>query len=254
MTANPEASPADPDLEPRAADGRVPGRRGQATRQKLLDCTADMLRTTSYRDLKVVDIAREAGTSPATFYQYFPDVESAILVLADDMVASGTEQFAELVRANSWRGRAGYEGAEALAGALLSFWAQHQPVLRVIDLATDEGDRRFANIRIHLLNDLNNALAAAAKEHQRAGKGQQGREGGGDRGQKSVHCYSSEKRTRQPMQRRAVSVHGIQVSAGGCRRLAGYRRLSMVGGRSRSHRRENEAKTLGGEEWLKCAN
>lgn len=78
MTANPEASPAEPDSEPRAADGRVPGRRGQATRQKLLDCTADMLRTTSYRDLKVVDIAREAGTSPATFYQYFPDVESAI--------------------------------------------------------------------------------------------------------------------------------------------------------------------------------
>ena len=29
----------------------------------------------TYRDLKVVDIAREAGTSPATFYQYFPDVE-----------------------------------------------------------------------------------------------------------------------------------------------------------------------------------
>ncbi|MGN6695927.1 MAG: TetR family transcriptional regulator [Aquihabitans sp.] len=174
MTANPDATAADPDAEPRAADGRVPGRRGQATRQKLLDCAADMLRTTSYRDLKVVDIAREAGTSPATFYQYFPDVESAILVLADEMVASGTEQFADLVTANSWKGKAGYEGAEALAAAMLSFWAEHQPVLRVIDLATDEGDPRFANIRIHLLNDLNNALAQAAKEHQKAGKGQPG--------------------------------------------------------------------------------
>ena len=158
--------------EPRAADGRVPGRRGQATRQRLLDCTADMLRTTSYRDLKVVDIAREAGTSPATFYQYFPDVESAILVLADEMVSTGVEQFADLVTANSWKGKAGYEGAEALAGAMLTFWATHQPVLRVIDLATDEGDPRFANIRIHLLNDLNNALSAAASKHQKAGKGQ----------------------------------------------------------------------------------
>ncbi|HWJ98757.1 MAG TPA: TetR family transcriptional regulator [Acidimicrobiales bacterium] len=174
MTANPDATAADPEAEPRAADGRVPGRRGQATRQKLLDCAADMLRTTSYRDLKVVDIAREAGTSPATFYQYFPDVESAILVLADEMVASGTEQFADLVTANSWKGKAGYEGAEALASAMLTFWAEHQPVLRVIDLATDEGDPRFANIRIHLLNDLNNALAQAAKEHQKAGKGQPG--------------------------------------------------------------------------------
>jgi AcrR family transcriptional regulator len=162
------------DDEPRAADGRVPGRRGRATRQRLLECTRTMLRTTSYRDLKVVDIAREAGTSPATFYQYFPDVESAILVLADDMVATGVERFADLVSANPWKGRAGYESAEALADAMLSFWEEHQPVLRVIDLATDEGDGRFANVRTRLLNDLNNALAAAARDQQKAGRGQDG--------------------------------------------------------------------------------
>ena len=113
-----------------------------------------MLRTTSYRDVKVVDIAREAGTSPATFYQYFPDVESAILVLADDMVLAGGERFADLVSASSWRGKAGYEAAEALAQEVLDFWAEHQPVLRVVDLATDEGDGRFANVRTRLLNDL----------------------------------------------------------------------------------------------------
>ena len=73
----------------RAADGRVPGRRGRATRQKLLACTAEMLRTTSYRSVKVIDIAREAGTSPATFYQYFADVEAAILVLAQEMALDG---------------------------------------------------------------------------------------------------------------------------------------------------------------------
>ena len=38
------------------------------------------------------------------------------------------------------------------------------PVLRVVDLATEEGDARFANVRIRLLNDLNNALAAAAMQ------------------------------------------------------------------------------------------
>src|SRR3546814_2230358 len=73
----------------RAADGRVPGRRGRATRQRLLDCTAGMLDTTSYRDVKVIDVAREAGTSPATFYQYFSDVEAAILVLAEEMARRG---------------------------------------------------------------------------------------------------------------------------------------------------------------------
>lgn len=173
MTATPDQQdPPAADESPRAADGRVPGRRGRATRQNLLACTATMLRTTSYRDLKVVDIARGAGTSPATFYQYFPDVESAILVLADEMVASGVERFADLVIANPWKGKAGYEGAEALAGAMLAFWDEHLPVLRVVDLATEEGDGRFANVRIRLLNDLNNSLAAAARERQKAGKGQ----------------------------------------------------------------------------------
>ena len=39
--------PADDDDELRAADGRVPGRRGRATRQRLLECTRDMLTTTA---------------------------------------------------------------------------------------------------------------------------------------------------------------------------------------------------------------
>lgn len=160
--------------EPRAADGRVPGRRGRATRQKLLDCAAEMLRASSYRDLKVVDIAREAGTSPATFYQYFPDVESAILVLADEMVTAGVERFSTLASTISWKGRNGYAGAEDLAGAMLGFWEEHQAVLRVVDLATEEGDARFANVRTRLLNDLNNSLANAAKDQQQLGRGQPG--------------------------------------------------------------------------------
>lgn len=134
----------------------------------------EMLRTTSYRDLKVVDIAREAGTSPATFYQYFPDIEAAVLVLADEMVASGTERFADLVSSTSWSGRASYRTAEELADAVIAFWAEHQPVLRVVDLATDEGDGRFANVRTRLLNDLNNALALAARDQQKVGKGMAG--------------------------------------------------------------------------------
>ena len=67
-----------------------------------------MLRSTSYRDLKVIDIAREAGTSPATFYQYFADVEAAILVLAEEMAVDG-EGLVRIVRDGVWRGKAGYQ-------------------------------------------------------------------------------------------------------------------------------------------------
>src|SRR5438552_9157947 len=104
-----------------------------------------MLATTSLRDLKVIDIAREASTSPATFYQYFPDVESAILMLAEEMAISGTDM-ARLVRGPSWKGRAAYPTAEVLVEGVLDFWETHRAVLRVVDLATDEGDQRFHQI------------------------------------------------------------------------------------------------------------
>lgn len=157
----------DPDL--RAADGRVPGRRGRATRQRLLECTRDMLTTTSYRDVKVIDIARDAGTSPATFYQYFADVEAAILVLAEEMAQQG-QHLPAIISEGSWTGDDAHATALALVDAFLAFWEEHRPVLRVMDLATDEGDGRFQKIRVRLLNDITKALADVTKAAQADGR------------------------------------------------------------------------------------
>jgi len=153
----------------RAADGRVPGRRGRATRQRLLECTKDMLESSTYRDLKVIDIAREAGTSPATFYQYFGDVEAAILVLAEDM-SRDASRLTEVVKGGSWRGRPGYERSLALVDAFLDFWEQHRPVMRVVDLNTEEGDQRFRQIRTRMLAAVNEALADVFESHQHDGR------------------------------------------------------------------------------------
>jgi AcrR family transcriptional regulator len=170
-----EAPADDPDAAPeadgedlRAADGRVPGRRGLATRQRLLEHTQAMLRESSYRDLKVIDIAREAGTSPATFYQYFSDVEAAILVLAEEMAQQG-QHLTEIITDGPWDDRA-HDVALTLVDAFLSFWEDHRPVLRVMDLATDEGDARFQKIRVRLLNDITKALAEVTRSSQSAGR------------------------------------------------------------------------------------
>ncbi len=146
---------ADEDL--RTVDGRRPGRRGRATRDRLLRCTADLLEKTSFRDLTVMEIARCAGTSPATFYQYMPDVEAAVLVLAGEMAEEGKELTA-LITNSDWRGESGYRASEALVDGILGLWERHRAVLRVVDLSTAEGDLRFQNIRTRLLNDVTNAL------------------------------------------------------------------------------------------------
>jgi AcrR family transcriptional regulator len=166
-TSSDDVSDLDEDL--RAADGRVPGRRGRATRQKLLEQTEAMLQASSFRDLKVVDIARGAGTSPATFYQYFPEVESAIIVLAEEMALSGVT-LAALVHDQSWKGKAAYPTAERLVEGVLDFWETHRAVLRVVDLATEEGDQRFRQIRVKMLNPLTIAFAEVVEELKRSGK------------------------------------------------------------------------------------
>jgi len=129
-----------------------------------------MLATTSFRELKVIDIAREANTSPATFYQYFPDVESAILVLAEEM-AEDTNELVDVVRQGSWNGSAAEETAAALADGFFSFWERYRPLLRVVELAGSEGDKRFGAIRSRMLTPVTDALHdVAVAVHPDAGE------------------------------------------------------------------------------------
>jgi len=154
----------------RAVDGRVPGRRGLATRARLLDQTREMLASTSYRELKVVDIARGAGTSPATFYQYFPDAEAALLALADELIGEGRERLTRPVLEGDWKGKAAYGTCEQIAASFLSFWADHGPLMAVIDLAALEGDPRFREIRTQLLNRFTESIAQVGRSQQQRGK------------------------------------------------------------------------------------
>jgi AcrR family transcriptional regulator len=138
-------------------DGRLPGRRGRATRQRLLECTAELLTSTPWRSIKVIDIARQAGTSPATFYQYFENVEQAILVLAEELM-EGAALLAELVDGN-WTTAASWETATAVVTGFMDYWEANRSVFRVVELATEEGDLRFQGLRVRALNAVTVTLA-----------------------------------------------------------------------------------------------
>ncbi|WP_199827368.1 TetR family transcriptional regulator [Streptomyces xylophagus] len=153
----------------RTVDGRVAGRRGQATRQKLLDCLSEMLSSSPYRDVKVIDVARKAGTSPATFYQYFPDVEGAVLEIAEQMATEGAG-LTELLAGRTWVGKAGWTTAQELVDGFLEFWRKNDAILRVVDLGAAEGDKRFYKIRMKILNSVNNSLSDAVAELQAKGR------------------------------------------------------------------------------------
>ena len=70
---------------------------------------------------------------------------------------------------SSWAGRGANESALALVDAFLSIWEEHRAVLRVVDLATLEGDLRFQNVRTRLLNQVTTALTDVVAKAKKEG-------------------------------------------------------------------------------------
>lgn len=156
-----------PSAKPQDQSGRPLGPRALQTRERLLEATAELLAERSVRELRVVEIARKVGTSPATFYQYFGDVEEAILRLversAEDMPA-----IIELIE-GEWQGGQGLDTARAIADSFVRHWDTHGPVLRVRNLKAEEGDRTFRRARLDALQPVVERLAKKVEEHQKAG-------------------------------------------------------------------------------------
>ena len=127
-----------------------------------------MLRQRSVRDVSVVEIAREAGTSPATFYQYFKDVGEATLRLAEQAAAE-MPAVVELIDAN-WRGQRGLETARAVVDAFVRHWDENRAVLLVRNLAADEGEREFQKVRREALTPVLESLARKVRDSQENGR------------------------------------------------------------------------------------
>ncbi|MDJ0788350.1 MAG: TetR family transcriptional regulator [Myxococcota bacterium] len=152
--------------------GRKLGPRALETRAKLLEATATMLSERSLRDVSVMEIARRVGTSPATFYQYFKEVEEAVLALHAEVEKGLPDLLAHFDA--DFDGPGGLDAARALVNAFLDHWDEHGPILRVRDLASDEGEPRFRIARASMLRPALEHLSKRVASSQEAGHVSQG--------------------------------------------------------------------------------
>jgi AcrR family transcriptional regulator len=149
--------------------GRPLGQRALKKRRQLMDATVELLRKRSLRDLRVVDIAREVKTSPATFYQYFQDVEDVVLHLAEE----ATAKMPSMVKLfeGDWSGEEGLQKSRKVADAFIRYWDEHGAVLRVRNVAADEGDARFLAVRSKATTPLLGAMTQQMdRQHKLQGK------------------------------------------------------------------------------------
>jgi AcrR family transcriptional regulator len=145
----------------RTIDKRTAGRRAKETRDRIFESLGKLLTTMSYRDIRVTDVVKDVGTSPATFYQYFADIEAAALALAADVTRDATS-----LKGLAEGATAGGKGASASLDRIIdgigSFCREHEAVIRVVETAAGEGDARFKKVRATLLASLAAPLAAVA--------------------------------------------------------------------------------------------
>jgi len=144
-----------PKVKLRTVDKRVAGRRATETRDRILEALTDLLGSMSYRNVRVTDVVREVGTSPATFYQYFADVETAVLALAQETAKDSTA----LKAAGDGARNAAAAVDKAITG-IGAFAKDNAAILRVIESASAEGDKRFQKVRQTVVANAAGGLAA----------------------------------------------------------------------------------------------
>ena len=130
--------------------------KGAATERNLMQATLRLLKDHSPLDLSVYRIAREAGTSPATFYNYFKSVKEVILALVQtlhepyvcDVLPTLQEPWQDAIE----------DHVRRFVLAYFAFWDKHRRLLAVRNLEADLGDQEFIDQRIDMAQPVVDAL------------------------------------------------------------------------------------------------
>jgi AcrR family transcriptional regulator len=150
---------------PTSTDGQPLGARGIQTRQRILEAVAGSIEQQGLRGLRLADVAAEVGFSPPAFYQYFNDLDEAILALC--------EEVGHLLPPFSFRdtdGEPRTEGTHDFVARFFDYWDKHRAVLWTRNVAVTSGDPRFQDVRNEALSPIVEALRASIQAGQEAGQ------------------------------------------------------------------------------------
>ncbi len=157
-----------PEREHTSTDGQPLGPRGLRTRERILEVVAELIAQHGLRGLKLADVADAVGFSAPAFYQYFRDLDEAILALCDE-VDEHVPPFAFPGDA-----RAGND-SRAFVEAFFAYWDRYRPLLWARNVSFYKGDVRHGDDRLRAIRDralkpLLDGLTTRIEVGQRAGR------------------------------------------------------------------------------------
>src|SRR3546814_17819382 len=101
--------------------------------------------------ITVSELTTLAGVAPSTFYIYFADVDEVVLALLEEATAEMPDLGA-YARGITLERRE--TSVRELVHEYLAVWDKYYALLRIRNLASDEGDARFRDARVKMLGPL----------------------------------------------------------------------------------------------------
>ena len=152
---------------PTSTDGQPLGARGLRTRKRILDAIADLVGRHGLRGLRLTDVAEQIGFSPPAFYQYFDDMDDAILAMCKE-VSEQVPAFdfspGDRPDESSWA-----DGSRPFVLSFFEYWDAHRSVLRARNISVNEGDERFRNTRDEAFRPMIETLMTAIENSKQQG-------------------------------------------------------------------------------------
>lgn len=148
-------------------DGQTIGRKGSETRTRLLRAAAELLSTTPLRKLTTAHVARKASIAPASFYVYFENVDALALALAENATDAALPFIRKLEVEWTWEDPAGH--ITEFVRAFFDHWDRYGAILRVRNLAVDEGNWAFKKACERMTSPIYEAIEAKINLSKRAG-------------------------------------------------------------------------------------
>ena len=149
---------------PRNQAGQRMGPKGLATRQRIIDALVELLAVHPLRDIKTMHVTRMIGAAPSRFGLYFADMEEALLAAIADHPQASAELMDKLE--SDWNGPDAAAMIRDFVVTYLDYWERNFDLLKARNLAADEGDERFLEIRREQATPLREALAAKVEAAQ----------------------------------------------------------------------------------------
>ena len=145
----------------RANAARSKRAKSEITRARLCNAASRLIEQKSLRAITVSELTALAGVAPSTFYIYFADVDGAVLALLEDAEATMPDLAAAARAIAPDRPE---PGVRTLLTQYLAFWDKNYALLRIRNLAADEGEARFREARGKMLGPMLFALAEKVEE------------------------------------------------------------------------------------------